>query len=100
MTGAIRAGDIPGVQLRCRRAVSGARALELWHWLIDRDRLRLWLADEVEVEDASPETLVLSFDSDVGQIVESIRTLTLDAPHRWIFDLVRLDAGWPTFTDH
>lgn len=49
MAEAIRQGDIPGVQLRRRQALSVSPE-EAWRWLTEPDRLALWLAERVEAE--------------------------------------------------
>jgi uncharacterized protein YndB with AHSA1/START domain len=77
---AIRQGDIPGVQLRRRQALSVSPE-EAWRWLTEPDRLSQWLAERVEsegeevrlsgpagaerariLESAPPQLRILSFD--------------------------------------
>ncbi len=48
MTEAIRQGDIPGVQLRCRRALAVSRA-EVWRRLTEPRELETWLCDSAEM---------------------------------------------------
>ena len=55
---AIREGDIPGVQLRRRQALALSRE-EAWRWLVEPEKLALWLADEAEVEPGPQGSLLL-----------------------------------------
>jgi uncharacterized protein YndB with AHSA1/START domain len=97
MVEAIRQGDIPGVQLRCRRALPLAPAAA-WRWLVEPERLARWLGDRVEVE-AGGGGLVVAGDDEEGQaLAERGRTLELSPPERWVLAFQRTGAGWPAAT--
>jgi uncharacterized protein YndB with AHSA1/START domain len=88
----IRQGDIPGVQLRRRQDLALPPAAA-WRWLVEPEKLALWLAAEAEVH---PEGLHLQ--SGEPPFQERGRTLELTPPRLWILSFERLDAGWPAAT--
>jgi len=101
MVEAIRQGDIPGVQLRRRQAFT-LPPEELWRWLVEPEKLTLWLAEEAEVEPGPEGSLTLSgttprVDPPAGPWRERGRTLDFAPPNLWVLAFERLDAGW-TFT--
>lgn len=90
MTEAIRQGDIPGVQLRCRQAlaVSGEEA---WRWLSEPDRLALWLAESVDITEGE---LLLTGEG----FRERGRTIEIVPLKLWVLAFERLDSGWKSAT--
>jgi uncharacterized protein YndB with AHSA1/START domain len=105
MTEAIREGDIPGVQLRCRQALA-LPPEEAWLWLIEPARLARWLADEAEVEPGPRGSLRLIGDGsgsgEAGRAAAAVRergtTVEYAPPRRWVLAFERLDAGWTAAT--
>lgn len=100
MVEAIREGDIPGVQLRRRQGLALSPE-EAWRWLVEPEKLALWLAEEAEVEGGP--TLLLRgtaprVDPPVAPWRERGRTLEIDPPRVWVLAFERLDAGWPATT--
>jgi len=96
MTEAIRQGDIPGVQLRRRRALAAGPAAA-WPWLVEPALLARWLAEEARSE--APGELLLAGTGERGEPWrERARTLTLVAPRLWVASFERLDSGWPAAT--
>jgi hypothetical protein len=94
MPEAIREGDIPGVQLRCRQplAVSPAAA---WLWLVEEPKLRLWLAEDAVVTPGPQGALALAgprFEEAPRR--ERGRTLGWTPPREWVLAFEQLDAGW------
>jgi uncharacterized protein YndB with AHSA1/START domain len=87
---AIRQGDIPGVQLRRRQALTVSPE-EAWRWLTEPDRLALWLADRVE---SDGEEARLS--GPAGD--ERARTLESVPPKLRILAFEKLGEGWPAAT--
>jgi uncharacterized protein YndB with AHSA1/START domain len=94
----IRQGDIPGVQLR-RRQDLAVTAEEAWRWLVEPDKLVLWLAREAEVVAGPGGSLLLTggLTGDGGER-ERGRTVELAPPRLWVMSFERLDAGWPAAT--
>lgn len=90
MVEAIRQGDVPGVQLRIRRRFA-VSADELWRWLTDPERMRLWLG---ELSERTADSLVLAS----GELRERLETVERDRPRRWGVLHTRLEAGWPVAT--
>ena len=90
MTEAIRQGDIPGVQLRRRQALSISPE-EAWRWLSEPDRLSAWIARSAEVGEGE-----LNLTSDGFR--ERGRTIELVPPKLWILAFERLDSGWTSAT--
>jgi hypothetical protein len=99
---AIREGDIPGVQLR-RRQMLSLPPEDAWRWLVDPEKLVLWLADEAEMEPDPKGSLLLSgssprVDPPPGPWRERGRTIEQVPPTVWVLAFERLDAGWPAAT--
>jgi len=94
----IRQGDIPGVQLR-RRQDLAVPVEEAWRWLVEPDKLALWLAREAEVVEGPGGSLLLTGDltGDGGEH-ERGRTVEIVPPKLWVMAFERLDAGWPAAT--
>lgn len=90
MTEAIRQGDIPGVQLRRRQALSISPE-EAWRWLSEPARLALWLARSAEV---SEEEILLGNEG----FRERGRTIEIVPPTLWVMAFERLDSGWTSAT--
>jgi uncharacterized protein YndB with AHSA1/START domain len=90
----IRQGDIPGVQLRRRQDLAVPQE-EAWRWLVEPDKLVLWLAREAEVVAGPGGSLLLT--GDAGER-ERGRTVELAPPKLWVMSFERLDAGWPAAT--
>lgn len=90
MPEAIRQGDIPGVQLR-RRQTLAVSPEEAWRWLVEPDRLTLWLADEAEVDEGELRLTGEGWG-------ERGRTIEIVPPKLWILAFERLGAGWPSAT--
>jgi uncharacterized protein YndB with AHSA1/START domain len=102
MVEAIREGDIPGVQLRRRQGLA-LPLEEAWRWLVEPEKLALWLAEEAEVE-AGPERALLlrgtapRVDPPAAPWRERGRTIEIAPPRVWVLAFERLDAGWPATT--
>ncbi len=99
---AIREGDIPGVQLRCRQRLALPRE-EAWTWLVEPAKLARWLADEAEVEAGPAGSLLLKgsgprVDPPPGPWQERGRTVEIAPPELWVLAFERLDAGWTAAT--
>jgi hypothetical protein len=92
MTEAIREGDIPGVQLRCRQPLAIAPS-EAWIWLVEERKLGLWLAEAATVEPGPQGSLVLTGGAGPGR-QERGKTLTWAPPRQWVLAFEHLDAGW------
>ena len=90
MAEAIRQGDIPGVQLRRRQALSISPE-EAWRWLSEPDRLSAWIARSAEVGEGE-----LNLTSDGFR--ERGRTIELVPPKLWVLAFERLDSGWTSAT--
>lgn len=90
MAEAIREGDIPGVQLRRRQELT-VPPEEAWRWLVEPDRLALWLADEAEVDEGELRLTGEGWG-------ERGRTLEIVPPKLWILAFERLGAGWTSAT--
>lgn len=90
MTEAIRQGDIPGVQLRRRQALS-ISSEEAWRWLSEPDRLAGWFAQGAELSEG--ELLLVS-----EGFRERGRTIEIVPPKLWMMAFERLDSGWTSAT--
>ncbi len=96
MPHAIRQGDIPGVQLRCD-AQLGASRQEVWRWLTEIDRLRLWLASEVEP--VGDDELRLTGEAADGSVrIERARTVAQEESRLLVLSFERLEDGWVSAT--
>jgi hypothetical protein len=105
MVEAIRQGDIPGVQLRCRQALACPLA-EGWRWLREPPRLQRWLASRAELTgQGEGETLRLTGRDDQGTVFEGTvfeeigQTRSLIVQHRWQMAFRREDKSWGVNTD-
>ena len=97
MVEAIRQGDIPGVQLRCRRPLP-IPPQEAWSWLTETRLLERWLAIRVEVEPGPRGSLRLE-DVEAGEPVEETAdTLDIQPTERWVLAFRRASDGWPEAT--
>lgn len=90
MAEAIRQGDIPGVQLRRRQALSVSPE-EAWRWLTEPDRLALWLAERVESEDGE-----VRLSGPAGD--EQARILESAPPRLRILSFEKPGEGWTAAT--
>ncbi len=98
MVEAIRQGDIPGVQLRCRRALPVSVELA-WSWITEADRLRRWIAPEARVELLPEGSLrVESLAEEGAALREEATTLEISRPQRWVLAFQRQEAGWQVAT--
>lgn len=95
MTEAIRQGDIPGVQLRCRQALPLAAA-EAWPWITEPASLEGWLADRVVPFAEDGFETETEFEGE--PIKERAVELESQAPDRRVLAFRRLDAGWEADT--
>ena len=92
MVEAIREGDIPGVQLRCRQLLS-APAPTVWRWLTEPPLLAQW-AGKARLEGGFDGVLELESEGRDGLVRERGRSLELVAGQRWVLAFERLDDGW------
>jgi uncharacterized protein YndB with AHSA1/START domain len=93
---AIRQGDIPGVQLRCDARLTASRQ-EVWRWLTETDRLRLWLASEIE--QTSEDELRLTGETEDGAPrIERARTVMEEEGRLLVLSFERLEDGWESAT--
>lgn len=102
MPEAIREGDIPGVQLRCRQPL-GIPPAEAWGWLTEPGKLGLWMADEAEVVPGPQGSLLLLTrqpeEKPEGPARrERGRTLAWAPRTQWVLAFEQLDAGWTAAT--
>ncbi len=98
MVEAIRQGDIPGVQLRCRQRLT-LPAEQAWRWLTTPELLARWAGDRAQVR-AHPEgALVLEqAREEAAPVREQGDTLELSPPRRWSLAFRKLDSGWQAAT--
>jgi uncharacterized protein YndB with AHSA1/START domain len=93
----IRQGDIPGVQLRCRRTLPGDLET-VWSCWTDASLLRRWLADQLEVQSAG-QTMLAEWGPADGEAARvRFEAIGQQWPVRLVFDLLEMDAGWPVAT--
>ena len=98
MVEAIREGDIPGVQLRCRRSLP-VSVEQAWSWITEADRLPRWIAPEARVEQMAEGLLHIESLSEEGTVQrEEATTLEISRPQRWVLAFRRLEAGWEVAT--
>jgi uncharacterized protein YndB with AHSA1/START domain len=95
-TSSARQGDIPGVQLRCRRQLS-VPAATAWRWLTEPVALASW-AGRASLEGGLEGVLELESEADGGLVRERGRTLELADGRRWVLAFERLNDGWETAT--
>lgn len=98
MVEAIRQGDIPGVQARCRQELAAAPAAA-WRWLTEPALLGKWLAAEVEADPRRGEVLVLRGRTEAGdELVEEATLLESEPPGRRVLALRRTRPAWQVAT--
>jgi len=85
---AIRQGDIPGVQLRCRRSID-LPVDAAWPFLVEPARLEAWLCRRARAGEGVVEW-VGSFDLE-GEPTETVRILESQAPRRLLTSLNQAD---------
>ena len=93
MTEAIRQGDIPGVQLRCRQALEQPPEVA-WSYLVEPRRLEDWLCRTVGSE--GKEMRWHEAPAFEGATVEVARILASEPPARLLASLSQ--PGWPAGT--
>ena len=91
MVEAIRQGDIPGVQLRCRQQLA-VPAATAWRWLTEPALLSSW-AGEARLEGGVDGVLHLAGEEAAGPLRERGRTLEMTPERRWVLAFERLDDG-------
>jgi uncharacterized protein YndB with AHSA1/START domain len=96
MVEAIRQGDIPGVQLRCRQQLAASPATA-WSWLTEPSRLAQW-AGRARLEGGPEGGLELETDGGEGPVRERGRTLEIVTGQRWVLAFERLGDGWESPT--
>ncbi len=96
MVEAIRQGDIPGVQLRCRQELP-APATTVWRWLTEAELLASW-AGRARLEGGPEGTLALTREEESETVRESGRCLELETGRLWVLAFERLDDGWEAAT--
>ena len=98
MVEAIRQGDIPGVQLRFRQPLTLSPE-SAWLWLVEPERLQLWLCDRAELEGGVGGSVTLeTAREESSSRLERGDTLEMDAPRSWTLAFRQLDAGWQAAT--
>jgi len=96
MVEAIRQGDIPGVQLRCRQQLA-APVATAWRWLTEPALLASW-AGRARLDGGLDGVLELDSEGRDGPVRERGRTVELAAGQRWVLAFERLEDGWETST--
>ncbi len=96
MVEAIRQGDIPGVQLRCRQELA-APPTTAWRWLTEPALLAAW-AGRAQLERGLDGILVLDSEGREGPVRERAETLEIATAERWVLAFERLDDGWEART--
>ncbi len=96
MVEAIRQGDIPGVQLRCRQQLP-APAATAWRWLTEPTLLAAW-AGRARLEGGLEGVLALERQEGGAAVRERGRTVEVIPGERWILAFERLDDGWESAT--
>lgn len=98
MVEAIRQGDIPGVQLRCRQRLS-LSVEEAWRWLTSAELLERWAADRAEVRADAEISLVLErAREEAAPLREEGETLELAPPRLWSLAFRQLGSDWKAAT--
>lgn len=98
MVEAIRQGDIPGVQARCRQELA-APIDAVWRWLSEPQLLGKWLAAEVRAEAGRTEVLVLKGRTEEGaELVEEATLLESASPRCRVLALRRTRPAWKVAT--
>ncbi|MFQ5349332.1 MAG: SRPBCC domain-containing protein [Thermoanaerobaculia bacterium] len=96
MVEAIRQGDIPGVQLRCRQKLAAPPEI-VWRWLTEPARIGAW-AGEARLAGGLEGVLELASEGRDGPVRERGRTVELAPARRWVLSFERLDDGWEAAT--
>ena len=96
MVEAIRQGDIPGVQLRCRQRLAVPPAVA-WRWLTEPRLLASW-AGRAGIEGGLEGTLELTWEEGTTTVRERGRTLEIDIGRLWALAFERLEDGWERST--
>jgi uncharacterized protein YndB with AHSA1/START domain len=96
MVEAIRQGDIPGVQLRCRQRLEVPPAVA-WRWLTEPRLLALW-AGRARIEGGLEGVLELAWEEGRATVRERGRTLEIAAGRLWALAFERLEDGWESST--
>ena len=96
MVEAIRQGDIPGVQLRCRQALALPPAAA-WRWLTEPGLLASW-AGRASLEGGVEGALLLDSEEGDDPVRERGRTVELTEGRLWVLAFERLDDGWQAAT--
>lgn len=96
MVEAIRQGDIPGVQLRCRQGLAAPPATA-WRWLTEPALLASW-AGRARFDGGLDGVLELDREERDGLVRERGRTVELANGRLWVLAFERLDDGWETTT--
>jgi uncharacterized protein YndB with AHSA1/START domain len=94
---AIRQGDIPGVQLRCRQAFALAPEAA-WPYLVEAGKLEQWLCERVRADEAPQSRRAWwegAFDLEPGE-TEAVVTVACEPPRRLIVALSQ--PGWKAAT--
>lgn len=98
MQQAIRQGDIPGVQLRRERHFDLPPG-ELWRWLTEPERMKRWLASEIELRSDGEDGWVLrGLDEAGGALIEVTRSVVQDEGRVWEAVFERQEDGWESAT--
>ncbi|MCZ6726639.1 MAG: SRPBCC domain-containing protein [Acidobacteria bacterium] len=81
MVEAIRQGDIPGVQLRCRRALT-AGAATAWDYLVEPRHLEDWLCRQARLTAAVASDFEWRGSAELGEdSIEQGTILAIEPPH-------------------
>jgi uncharacterized protein YndB with AHSA1/START domain len=94
---AIRQGDIPGVQLRCRQALALAPEAA-WPYLVEAGKLELWLCERVRISEVTRSggaSWEGAFDLEPGA-TEMIVPVASEPPRRLVAALSQ--PGWKAAT--
>ena len=96
MVEAIRQGDIPGVQLRCRQELA-VPAATAWRWLTQPVLLSSWIG-QARYEGGPDGFLEIVRQGGDGQLRERARTVEQRSGRLWVLVFERLDDGWEAAT--
>lgn len=96
---AIRQGDIPGVQLRRRGVVPGSSRDVVWPFLVDADKLSLWLCGRAQVGEGAGAVFRLETDLDDGGLrSEFLEVVERLEGEQLVLGFRQLDVGWTAAT--
>lgn len=96
MVEAIRQGDIPGVQLRCRQELA-VPAVTAWRWLTEPVLLSSWIG-RARFEGGPEDLLEIDREGGDGPVRERARTVERRSGRLWVLVFERLDDGWEAAT--